>query len=160
MLLIVYLSYIFLIWPLLEARAEMQKYLCWFLVQMKRLEFAFKINWPLAPVCIAELVLTGLEAVWAEQHGLPRPGKKESNLKLCKTIFCFFMYIVLILQYFTVLIYILCLFDSEFAQCWRIQSNIFLQFTKCHLTNSDFIFAFRGVIKSNFVIIFVSGKNK
>ena len=47
MLFIIYLSYIFLIWPLLEARAEIQKYFHWFLVQMKSLEFAFEINWPL-----------------------------------------------------------------------------------------------------------------
>ena len=48
MLFIIYLSYIFLIRPLLEARAEIQKYFRWFLVQMKSLEFAFEINWPLA----------------------------------------------------------------------------------------------------------------
>ena len=30
-----------------EARAEIQKYFCCFLVQMKSLEFAFEINWPL-----------------------------------------------------------------------------------------------------------------
>ena len=47
MLFIIYLSYIFLIWPLLEARAEIKKYFRWFLVQMKILEFAFEINWPL-----------------------------------------------------------------------------------------------------------------
>ena len=44
MLFIIYLSYIFLIQSLLEARAEMQKYFCWFLAQMKSLEFALKIN--------------------------------------------------------------------------------------------------------------------
>ena len=48
MLFIIFLSYIFLIGPLLEARAEVQKYFRWFLVQMKSLEFAFEINWPLA----------------------------------------------------------------------------------------------------------------
>ena len=48
MLFIVYLSYIFLIWPLLEARPEMQKYFRWFLVQMKTLEFAFEIYWLLS----------------------------------------------------------------------------------------------------------------
>ena len=42
------LSYVFLIWPLLEARAEVQKYFNGFLVQIKRLEFAFDIKWPLA----------------------------------------------------------------------------------------------------------------
>jgi hypothetical protein len=48
MLFIIYSSYIFLIPPLLEARAEIQKKNHWvFLVQMKSLEFAFKINWPL-----------------------------------------------------------------------------------------------------------------
>ena len=41
------LSYIFLIPPLLEARAEIQKIFVGFLVQMKSLEFAFEINWPL-----------------------------------------------------------------------------------------------------------------
>ena len=30
-----------------EARAEIQKYFCWFLVQMKTLLFAFEIKWPL-----------------------------------------------------------------------------------------------------------------
>ena len=50
MLLIIHLSYIFLIQPLLEARAEIQKYFRWFLVQMKSLEFAFEINWPLVVV--------------------------------------------------------------------------------------------------------------
>ena len=33
--------------PLLEARAEIQKNFVGFLVQMKSLEFAFEINWPL-----------------------------------------------------------------------------------------------------------------
>ena len=47
MLFIIYLLYIFLIRSLLEARAEIQKYFRWFLVQMKSLEFAFEINWPL-----------------------------------------------------------------------------------------------------------------
>ena len=44
---IIYLSYIFLIQSLLEAREEIQKYFCWFLVQVKSLEIAFEINWPL-----------------------------------------------------------------------------------------------------------------
>ena len=44
MLFIIYLSYFFLIQPLLEARAEIQKYFVDFLVQMKSLEFAFEIN--------------------------------------------------------------------------------------------------------------------
>ena len=44
------LSYIFLIWPLFKAIAEKQKYVPWFLVQMKSLEFAFEINWPLGSV--------------------------------------------------------------------------------------------------------------
>ena len=42
-----YLSYAFLIQPLLEARAEIQKYFRWFfgfLVLMKSLEFAFEMN--------------------------------------------------------------------------------------------------------------------
>ena len=34
----------FLIRPLLEAKAEIQKYFRWFLVQMKSLDFAFEIN--------------------------------------------------------------------------------------------------------------------
>ena len=33
--------------PLLESRAEIKKKSLVFLVQMKSLEFAFKINWPL-----------------------------------------------------------------------------------------------------------------
>ena len=44
MLFIIYLPYIFLIPPLLEARAEIQKYFRWFLLQMKTLEFAIEIN--------------------------------------------------------------------------------------------------------------------
>ena len=44
MLFIIYLSYIFLIQPLLEARAEIQNYFFGFLVQMECLEFAFEIN--------------------------------------------------------------------------------------------------------------------
>ena len=44
MLFIIYLSYIFLIQSLLEARAEMQNISVGFLVQMKSLEFAFEIN--------------------------------------------------------------------------------------------------------------------
>ena len=52
MLFIIYLSFIFLIQPLLEARAEIQKYFCWFLVQMKSLEFAFEINWPLTLISV------------------------------------------------------------------------------------------------------------
>ena len=47
MLFIIYLSYIFLIWPLLEARAEYKNIFVGFLVQMKSLEFAFEINRPL-----------------------------------------------------------------------------------------------------------------
>ena len=47
MLFIVYLSYIFLIWPLLEARAEIRNIFVGFLVQMKSLELAYEINWPL-----------------------------------------------------------------------------------------------------------------
>ena len=42
-----YLSYIFLIGPLLEAKVEIQKHFHWFLVQIKSLEFAFEMNWPL-----------------------------------------------------------------------------------------------------------------
>ena len=45
MLFIIYLFYIFLIRPLLEA--EIQKYFLGFLIKMKSLEFAFKINLPL-----------------------------------------------------------------------------------------------------------------
>ena len=48
MLFIIYLSYIFLIQPLLEARAEIQNIFVGFLVQMKSLKFAFEIDWPLA----------------------------------------------------------------------------------------------------------------
>ena len=44
MLFIVYLSYIFLIRPLLEARADMQKYFCCFFGSNESLEFAFEIN--------------------------------------------------------------------------------------------------------------------
>ena len=40
------ISIIFLIWPTLEARAEIQKYFVGFLVSMKTLKFALKINWP------------------------------------------------------------------------------------------------------------------
>ena len=47
MLFIIYLSYIFLIRSLLEAREEIQKYFLCFFVQMKSLEFAFETNWPL-----------------------------------------------------------------------------------------------------------------
>ena len=47
MLFIIYLSYIFLIRPLLETRAEIQKLFTSFLAQMKNLEFAFEINWSL-----------------------------------------------------------------------------------------------------------------
>ena len=36
-----------MIWHILEARAELQKYLSRFLVQMKTLKFASEINWPL-----------------------------------------------------------------------------------------------------------------
>ena len=44
MLFFIYLSYIFLIGPLLETRAEIQKHFRWFWVQMKRLQFTFEIN--------------------------------------------------------------------------------------------------------------------
>ena len=47
MLFVTCLPYIFLIWPLLEARAVIKNIFAGFLVQMKSLEFAFKINWPL-----------------------------------------------------------------------------------------------------------------
>ena len=42
---IIYLSHMFLIWPLLE---KYKNIFVGFLVQMKSLEFAFEINWPLA----------------------------------------------------------------------------------------------------------------
>ena len=38
----------FMIWPILEARAETQKYFCSFFEQMKTSKFAFEIYWPLA----------------------------------------------------------------------------------------------------------------
>ena len=44
MLFIIYLSYIFLIRPPIEAKAELQNIFVGFLVQMKNLEFAFDIN--------------------------------------------------------------------------------------------------------------------
>ena len=46
MLFIIYLSYIFLIQPLLESRAEINISVG-FLAQMKSLEFAFEISLPL-----------------------------------------------------------------------------------------------------------------
>ena len=36
-----------MIWSILEARAEIEKYFRSFLVQMKTSKFAFEINWPL-----------------------------------------------------------------------------------------------------------------
>ena len=45
MLFIIYIF--FLICPIFDARAQIQKYFCCVLVQMKSLEFAFEINWPL-----------------------------------------------------------------------------------------------------------------
>jgi hypothetical protein len=36
-----------MIWPILEARAEIEKYFRSFLVQMKTSKFTFEINWPL-----------------------------------------------------------------------------------------------------------------
>ena len=47
MLIIIINKSIFLIQPLLEARAEIKKYFRWFFVQMKTLEFAFEIYLPL-----------------------------------------------------------------------------------------------------------------
>ena len=47
MLFILVKFYIFLIRPVVEARAEVQQYFVPFLVQMKTLKFAFKIYWPL-----------------------------------------------------------------------------------------------------------------
>ena len=47
MLFIIYLSYNFLIRPLLEARAGIQKYFSWFFGSSESLEFAFETNWPL-----------------------------------------------------------------------------------------------------------------
>jgi hypothetical protein len=41
------LSHYCLIWFILEARAELQKYFSRFLVQIKTLKFASEINWPL-----------------------------------------------------------------------------------------------------------------
>ena len=46
------MTIIFLNWLIFEARKEIQKYFRWFLVQMKSLEFAFEINWPLVPLQI------------------------------------------------------------------------------------------------------------
>ena len=46
MLFIIYSSFIFLIWPLLDATAKVQIFV-FFFVQMKSSEFAFEINWPL-----------------------------------------------------------------------------------------------------------------
>ena len=36
-----------MMWPILEARAEIEKHFVRFLVQMKTSKFAFEINWPL-----------------------------------------------------------------------------------------------------------------
>ena len=44
MLFIIYSSYIFLIRPILEARADIQKYFCWLFGSNENLEFAFEIN--------------------------------------------------------------------------------------------------------------------
>ena len=44
MLVIIYLSYNFMIGPLLEAREEIQKDFVCFLVQVKSLKFNFEIN--------------------------------------------------------------------------------------------------------------------
>ena len=41
------MSHYFMIWPILEARAEIQKYFRSFLVQMKTLKFASEVYWPL-----------------------------------------------------------------------------------------------------------------
>ena len=49
----------FLIHLILEARAEIQKYFRWFLVQMKSWEFAFEINWPLG--CVKNFVKLSIE---------------------------------------------------------------------------------------------------
>ena len=58
MLFIIYLPYIFLIGPLLEARTGIQKYFCCFLVQMKTSKFAFEIYWPLVHHCCSYCLLT------------------------------------------------------------------------------------------------------
>ena len=79
MLFIIYLSYIFLIWPLLEARAEIQKYFRWFLVQMKSLEFAFEINWPLeAKETRPDILLDGHRNLY----------QLENVIKSGGTVFC------------------------------------------------------------------------
>ena len=50
-----------MIWPLLEARAEIQNIFIHFLVQMKTLKFAFEIYWPLVKKidCNKNLVFSG-----------------------------------------------------------------------------------------------------
>jgi hypothetical protein len=52
MLYIISLSYIFLIQPLLEAKAEIQKYFGWFFGS-NELDFAFEINRPLDSLSIS-----------------------------------------------------------------------------------------------------------
>ena len=41
---IIYLSYVFLIRPIIEASAEVQKYFHWPFGSMKSLEFSFEVN--------------------------------------------------------------------------------------------------------------------
>ena len=58
-----------MIWPILEARAEIEKYFCSFFVQMKTSKSAFEINWPI--IGINRLKLKGL---------MFSPLSKKSNL--------------------------------------------------------------------------------
>ena len=50
-----------LIWPLLEARTEIKEYFRCFLVQMKGLELAFEINWPLGTYDLHLLIILKLK---------------------------------------------------------------------------------------------------
>ena len=70
MLFIIHLSYIFLIRPLLEARAEIQKYFRCFLVQMKSLEFAFEINLPLAKTAVLKKTRATIQAIRQNRNSL------------------------------------------------------------------------------------------
>ena len=72
----IYLEYIFFIRPLLGARAEIQKYFRWFLVQMKSLEqFAFEINWPLRWYIFCTLLLKIDLSEWKKICYLGKTGK-------------------------------------------------------------------------------------
>ena len=89
-----YLSYIFLIWPLLEARAEIQKYFRWFFGSNEKFRICFRdwltfriskiwFNVPKKVIYTrAQNVCPGRPVLWSKMPMFQRTGMREGGLPL------------------------------------------------------------------------------